>query len=156
MSGDSPRRFTIDTNILVYSVDNTAGARHELAREILDRAAEQDCWLTLQALSEFFVVVTRKNLARRTDAAAQVMDWLQIFPSVPPTNSAVGAALRAASAGRASYWDALLIAAAAEAGCDLILTEDLHDGASFEPVRIHNPFAGKKLTALTRSLLASS
>ena len=50
MSADS-ERFTLDTNLLVYSVDNMAGARHELAIEIVDRATERDCNLTLQALS---------------------------------------------------------------------------------------------------------
>ena len=48
-------RFTLDTNLLVYSIDNVAGARHRLAREIVDRAVECECWLTLQALGEFYV-----------------------------------------------------------------------------------------------------
>jgi predicted nucleic acid-binding protein len=153
---DDARRFTIDTNILVYSIDNTAGPRHSLALEILDRAPEQDCWLTLQALSEFFVVVTRKNMVPRAEAAAQITDWLQIFPAAAASNTAVISALRLATAGRASYWDALLIATAAEAECNVVLTEDLQDGATIDSVRIHNPFTGNGLTALTRELLAGS
>ena len=48
----------------------------------------------------------------------------------------------------------MLIATAAEAGCTLILTEDLRDGATFKGVSIHNPFdPGGGLTAQTRRLL---
>jgi len=42
MSDDSGR-FTLDTNLLVYSVDRTAGIRHQLALEILNRAPDADC-----------------------------------------------------------------------------------------------------------------
>lgn len=64
-------RFTLDTDLLVYSVDSTAGARHDLAVEIVDRATECDCYLTLQALSEFYAAVTRNGIVRPAEAAAQ-------------------------------------------------------------------------------------
>jgi len=67
---------------------------------------------------------------------------------------AVRAALADSVAGRASYWDALLVATAAEAGCTLVLSEDMADGTSFSGVEIHNPFTRTgKLTARTRRLL---
>jgi predicted nucleic acid-binding protein len=63
-------------------------------------------------------------------------------------------ALADAVAGRASYWDALLVATAAEAGCELILSEDMADGTRLSGVEIHNPFgAASGLTARTRALL---
>jgi predicted nucleic acid-binding protein len=153
MNGDS-RRFTLDTNLLVYSVDITAGVRHELALELVDRATEHDCVLTLQALSEFYAVVTRKGMARPPEAAAQAENWLGAFPCAPASPSAVRTALSDAAAGRASYWDALLIATAAEAGCRVILTEDLADGSNLGGVHIHNPFdpAGGLTTAARRLL----
>ena len=55
--------------------------------------------------------------------------------------------------GRASYWDALLVATAAEAGCSLILTEDMAHGAVLNDVEIHNPFQLTGMTDLTRQLL---
>ena len=60
-SGVSNPRFTLDTNILVYSVDDKDDGRHSLALQIVDRAVEVDCWLTLQSLSEFYWAVTRKR-----------------------------------------------------------------------------------------------
>jgi predicted nucleic acid-binding protein len=147
-------RFTLDTNLLVYSVDLDAGVRHELALSIVNNAPEVECRLTLQSLSEFYAAVTRRRLMPAPEAAGQVNDWLSIFPLIAASADAVRAALVDAVASRASYWDALLIATAAAAGCTLILTEDLTDGATLNGVEIHNPFdpAGR-LTARTRQLL---
>ena len=147
-------RFTLDTNLLVYSIDNAAGARHRLAREIVDRAVECECWLTLQALGEFYVAATRKGMAPPAEAAAQAADWLELFPTVTASPAALRAALAEATAGRASYWDALLVATAAEAGCTIVLTEDMSDGSILSGVRVHNPFAPSGgLTETTRRLL---
>jgi predicted nucleic acid-binding protein len=90
----------------------------------------------------------------RSDAAAQADDWLRIFACASASASAVRTALGDAVAGRAAYWDALLIATAAEAGCTLILTEDLADGSTLGGVAIHNPFTRSgRLTALSRRML---
>jgi predicted nucleic acid-binding protein len=134
-------RFTLDTNLLVYAIDSMAGNRHRLAREIVERAVRRDCWLTLQAISEFYAVVTRKGIVPPSDASAQSADWLDLFSCAAASESAVRTALADAAAGRASYWDALLLATAGEAGCIAILTEDLADGGALCGVRIHNPFA---------------
>jgi predicted nucleic acid-binding protein len=147
-------RFTLDTNLLVYSVDNKAGRRHELAIEIVDRATECDCWLTLQAISEFYFASTRKGIIPPAEAAAQAADWSSAFPCAAASASAVRTALGDAAAGRASYWDALLVATAAEVGCTVILTENLADGAALAGVEIHNPFAADGgLTERTARLL---
>ena len=79
MSGD---RFTLDTNILIYAVDRSAGVRHELAVEVVDRAVERPCTLTVQALGEFVTAVTRKGLVPRAEVVAQAEDWLDVFPTV--------------------------------------------------------------------------
>ena len=148
------QRFTLDTNLLVYAVDLDAGPRHTAAVQIVRGAASRDCWLTLQAISEFYAAVTRKGYASPGEAATTASDWLQTFPCAAVSASAIRAALGDAVAGRASYWDALLVATAAEAGCALILTEDLADGAMLGGVAIHNPFApAGGLTERARVLL---
>jgi predicted nucleic acid-binding protein len=147
-------RFTLDTNLLVCAIDSAAGIRRQLSREIVQHAVRRDCWLMLQAVSEFYAVVTRKGIVPPVDAAAQATDWLDLFPCAAASGSAVRTALADAAAGRASYWDALLLASAGEAGCVAILTEDLADGAQLGGVRTHNPFAtGGGLTGPARRLL---
>jgi predicted nucleic acid-binding protein len=133
-------RFTLDTNILVYSVDRTDGLRHDLSREIVARAVRCDCWLTLQAISEFYSAVTRKRIMLAPRAAALAEAWLTAFPCAPTSPSAVRRALTEATLGRASYWDALLVATADEIGCNVVLTEDLADGAAFGGISVHHPF----------------
>ncbi|MGA9012311.1 MAG: hypothetical protein WB509_07430, partial [Acetobacteraceae bacterium] len=63
-------------------------------------------------------------------------------------------ALAVAASGRASYWDALLIHTAADAGCTAILTEDLADGTVMADVRIVNPFGSGALSAAAEELLS--
>jgi predicted nucleic acid-binding protein len=107
----------------------------------------------LQSVSEFYAAVTRKRLASRAQAAAQANDWLEMFSTVAPTTSAVRSALVVATAERASYWDALLVATAAEAGCTSILTEDMADGSTLYDVRVLNPFAGDEIPPAVMGLL---
>ena len=150
----SDERFTLDTNILVYSVDGEAGRRHQIASEIVKLAARRDCWITLQAVSEFYAVVARKHLVPRARAAMLAHSWLDLFPAAVASESAVRFAIDRATDGHVSYWDALLIAAAAEAGCTAIVTEDLSDGELLKGVRVVHPFAtGDELPDQLRSLL---
>lgn len=150
----SDKRFTLDTNILVHGLDRQAGDRHLLASRVIARAVLADCCLTLQSVSEFFAVVMRRRLVPVTEALAQAHDWLEMFRTVPASATAVRAALAIAAAGRASYWDALLVASAAEAGCTTILTEDLADGSLLFGVQIINPFAGAALAPQAEAVLA--
>ena len=150
MSGE---RFTLDTNILIYSVDGEAGRRHQIAAEIVEMAAKRDCWITLQAVSEFYAVAARKHLVPRARASMLAHSWLDLFPAAAASDFAVRFAIDSAAEGRVSYWDALLIAAASEAGCTAIVTEDLTDGALLKGVRIVHPFATGELPDQVRDLL---
>jgi predicted nucleic acid-binding protein len=73
--------YTLDTNIRVYAVDPAEGWKHHLATGIVDRPIERSCILTVQALAEFVAVATRRGMKSRTEAIAQVRDWLRVFRS---------------------------------------------------------------------------
>jgi predicted nucleic acid-binding protein len=150
----SDRRFTLDTNVLVYAMDRQSGDRHRLARRIIAQAPFCDCWLTLQSISEFYAAAMRKRLVSIDEARGQAEDWLDMFRTAAASTTAVRSALRLAASGRASYWHALLINTSAEAGCTAILTEDLSDGTEVAGVRVINPFAGTSLSAAAEALLA--
>lgn len=148
-------RFTLDTNILVYSIDCDAGVKQVMARRIIDLAIRGDCRLTLQAVSEFYAAATRKRRVPPAEAAAQAGDWLDMFPCLTTSPSAARAALQEAATGRTSYWDALILATAAEGGCQAMLTEDMKDGAVLGGVRIVNPFGPEDLTGVALQLLSA-
>jgi predicted nucleic acid-binding protein len=133
-------RLTLDSNVLVYAVDRQAGRKHELARELVGRAALADCVLTLQALCEFFVVATRKGKATPSAAAAFVDDFEEVFPVVTADAHALAEAMAAHEEHRIGFWDAMLWATARRAGCGILVTEDLQDGRQLGGVRFRNPF----------------
>lgn len=146
--------FTLDTNILFYSVDRDAGHRHEIAKSIVGRARLLPCNLTLQSISEFYAAATRNKLLPRHVAANIAANFIGLFPTVATSETAVRRALELASRGMVSYWDALLIATAGEHGCTAVLTEDLADGNVIFGVRVVNPFAGTELSPAAEALLA--
>ena len=113
-----------------------------------------ECWLTLQAVSEFYAVVTRKTVMPAGDAARLAGHWLDVFPCIAASADAVRTALASAMGKRASHWDALLVATAAEIGCKAILTEDLADGAMLHGVRVLNPFTDTPSARVVARLLS--
>ncbi len=137
----SAERISLDANVLFYSVDRDAGEKRERAIEIIHRAAlELDCVLTAQALAEFFVATTRKGKMAAKEAEAQVEDWQTLFGAAPTTGKSLRQAIQVVQQHSIAFWDAMLWAAAREAGVTLLLSEDLQDGRELGGVRFRNPF----------------
>jgi predicted nucleic acid-binding protein len=88
------------------------------------------------------------------DAARIAGYWLDVFPNAAESADAVRDALVSATEARASYWDALPVATAAEAGCTVILTEDLAAGTTMHGVQILNPFTDTNPGPLVSRFLA--
>jgi predicted nucleic acid-binding protein len=148
-----PPLVTFDSNILVHAA-RAGDPRQEAALEMLRLAIGGRCLLTLQALAEFFYAATRKRLATRPGAAAQVRRWLALFPSPAEASpTAVVAAMDAAAEGRFSYWDALLLATTAEAGCAVAISEGIAEGAALGSIRVVPAFAGHGVSPAARALL---
>jgi len=92
-------------------------------------------------LGEFFNVLRRKT--RRDPAAAGliVRAWQDMFAVMPTTEMVLSRGMDVAIAHGLAIWDAVILAAASEAGCRLLLSEDMHDGFTWGGVTIVNPFA---------------
>ncbi|MFP3943786.1 MAG: PIN domain-containing protein [Alphaproteobacteria bacterium] len=138
-------RISLDTNILVYAAAIDAGEKHRRAAHVVARSAEIDCVLTLQSVGEFAHVGVRKRIGEPSEIIAQARDWLEIFNIVAANARDVDRALEFHESGLLSYWDALLVSTAASAGCTLLLSEDMQDGAEHAGVNVRNPFAGPEL-----------
>jgi predicted nucleic acid-binding protein len=131
-------RFTFDSNILVYAAHAT-DERHEPAYALVHRASRgQDCVQTLQSLGECYNVLRKRGLAP-ADAESAVAHYRALFPVVAAEPDVLDDALRVCRAHKIQFWDALMWATAKEAGCRVMLTEDLQDGRNLEGVRIVNP-----------------
>lgn len=144
------RRVSLDTNILVYSVDLDAGNKHDKAVELFAGLTPSNCVLSLQSLCEFYSAVTRKKLMPTDDAMAQIDDWQQLFPVV----SAKAATLTRACAAvkryhyQLAFWDAMLWATIREAGVATLLSEDFQHEQHIDGVQIINPFKLKDIGEL--------
>ena len=134
------QRFSVDTNILIYSIDTDAGTRHEQAQAVMDALPDADCVLTLQALAEFFHAVTRKDKMPAEEAAAMVHDWMELFPVAVADGRTLTGAIHMKEAESFSFWDAMLVEAARTAGVTRLLSEDMQNGRIVGALHIENPF----------------
>jgi predicted nucleic acid-binding protein len=131
----------LDTNILLYfiSLKPIERSKRLTAEEILKRT---DLALSVQVLQEFYVQATRTgriDAVTHRDAVDLMMSWLR-FRVVDLDQTIVFRALEIKAAHKLSYWDGAIIAAAENAGCKTLLTEDLNHGQTIADVKIVNPF----------------
>jgi predicted nucleic acid-binding protein len=149
----SAERFTLDTNVLVYAVDAREGLKSEMAQEIIALSARLDCPLALQAIGEFYVTAASKLKLTAKDAALRARQLMTGFETFAHSAQAVRAALDEAPKSRLSFWDGVLLASAAEAGCTTILSEAMADGTRFGSIVVLNPFTDNGLAPVARALL---
>lgn len=145
-------RVSLDTNILIYAADATAEQRHSRAVDLINRATGADCVLTLQSLGEFYNVATRKVGLAAGKTESFVNAWRSCFPVHAASASCLDEAMHAVRRHRLPFWDAMLWAAAREAGCRLLLSEDFQDGLAIGGLRCVNPFAAANRALLEAAL----
>jgi predicted nucleic acid-binding protein len=138
-------RIALDTNVLVYAegVERHPDDRRKVAlsQAIIRGLTRGAGWsAAVQTLAELHAVLVRH--ARRTPHAATLsVRQLALSCTVVPTPAeAFDDALTLAADHRIQIYDAIIVVAAAEAGAELLLTEDLHDGFMWRGVTVTNPF----------------
>jgi predicted nucleic acid-binding protein len=141
MTAETRQQF-VDTNILVYAYDETAGAKRDKARAlVVDLLRTREGCLSMQVLQEFFVSLTRKiREPLESGEAARRVRYLSEWTLHVPERSDLFAAIDLHRDLRISFWDAMLIQSARRLGCRLIWTEDLTNGRSYAGVTARNPF----------------
>jgi predicted nucleic acid-binding protein len=137
----SDRTF-VDTNVLVYAVDDRDPAKQAAAHRLIAGFTREGTVLSTQVLLEYYATVTRKlpTPASEELAAAEVAKLAQLTV-IPATQALVVAGIVASQRWQFSIWDGLIVAAAQAAGCRRLLSEDLTDGQQLDAVRVENPFA---------------
>lgn len=143
-----PGRYFLDTNVFIYSFDSSAPDKQARARGLIGAAqADGRGVISYQVVQEFLNVSTRRFAQPLTAPEAKryldtaLAPLCEVFPSVALYGEALGISGRWGF----SFYDSLIIAGAAEAGCELLLTEDLQDGQRIRDLQIVNPFAHPEL-----------
>ncbi|HET9993845.1 MAG TPA: PIN domain-containing protein [Candidatus Acidoferrum sp.] len=131
----------VDTNILVYAHDFTQGAKHERARALVQKLWDSgNGVLSTQVLQELCVSLRRKA-ARPLSAegARKVIEDYASWEIVVNTAESVLEALDIEMRHKISFWDALIVQAAGSSGAEVLYSEDLADGESYDEVGVINP-----------------
>ncbi|MEJ0041556.1 MAG: PIN domain-containing protein [Rhizomicrobium sp.] len=143
--------ISLDTNVLVYAVDKTAGRRHDEARAIVDAAPSVDVGLAEQAIIEFLNAARKVNLSSsRIFSVAELLvaDFTLLFPSPQIVEDTI-ALLKAH---KLNAWDARLLAVCQAHGCTHLLSEDMQDGTRYGSVMVVNPFKAVNATLVQKLL----
>jgi predicted nucleic acid-binding protein len=141
MSADAELVF-VDTNVLVYAYDRSAGMKRVRACSLLDElwSANRGC-LSIQVLQEFFVSMTQKvHRPLSPQAAADILRDLLYWKLHAPVGEDVLGAIDLQRRHRVSFWDAMILWSARQLGCRTLWSEDLNPDRSYDGVRVQNPF----------------
>ena len=126
-----------DTNVLVYAFLDLE--KRQRALEVLSQGGV----ISVQVLNEFTSVARRKRQRSWVEIEAAVAVIHMQFPGIRPLTAETHAtALAVARDHNLSFYDALIVAAAMEAGCTTLYSEDLQSGRAFDGIAIVNPFEG--------------
>lgn len=147
-------RVALDTNILAYAEGVNGAGKKKTALDLLQRLPQSAVVVPVQALGELFHVLVRKAGRSGSRARTAILEWQDTFACVETSTPVMRAALDLAADHQLSIWDAVIMSAASEAGCRLLLSEDLQDGFTWSGVTVTNPFA-VPAHPLLEALLAS-
>jgi len=144
-------KVSLDTNILVYAQGVDDAGRQSIAENYTQMLSVEDTFVSAQALGELFNVLVRRGRGR--DVAKQAIEfWRATFTLVETTGELLSHAVGLAAESKLQIWDAIILAAAAEAHCDILLSEDFQDGFAWRGVTVVNPFAENPHKMLTKLL----
>ena len=148
--------LALDTNVLAYAEGINGRERRDAALALIQRLPPEETFLPVQALGELDAVLVKKGGRTRATARAAVLEWGDAFPLIDTSSGVLLAAMDLSVDHQLFFWDAIVVAAAADARCRLLLSEDLHEGFTWGGVTVVNPFAKTPHPLLVRALGAPS
>ena len=136
-------RVALDTNVLAYAEGVNGLAMKKAALDLVDRLPQNLVVLPVQSLGELFQLLVKRAGRSPAEARKAILGWRGAYALVETSPEVLLAALDL-TVRQFSIWDAIILCAAAEADCHLLLSEDMQDGFIWRGVTIANPFAKPK------------
>jgi len=132
----------VDTNVLVYAFDQSGSSKKPVAQRLVNQLMQEDrLRVSTQILQELFVTLTRKvKRPCSAEDALSILRDLAAWPLMVVDYAAIRAAGRLSDQALLSFWDALVVVAAARTGAAVLYSEDLNHGQEILGVHITNPF----------------
>jgi predicted nucleic acid-binding protein len=150
-------KVALDTNILAYAEGTNGASMKEAALALIQQLPPESIVLPVQTLGELFNVLVRKAKRPTTNARTAILSWRDAYPLIDTSPAVMLNATDLATDHNFRIWDAVVLSASAEAGCRLLLSEDLQEGFTWRGVTVSNPFAPARhalLEALLREIAA--
>lgn len=148
-------KVAFDTNILAYAEGINGIEKRDIVLELVRNLPQETAVIPVQVLGELFNVLTRKAGRSRAEAREALLGWRDTFPVVETAPEVMLAAADLATDHHFSIWDSVILSVSSQAGCRLLLSEDLQDGFTWGGVTVANPFASPRHTLL-ESLLGGN
>ena len=134
----------IDTNIFVYSFDIDDKVKRKIAIEIIKKSLlNTNSFISIQVIQEFFNVSLKKfsKTMNHSEAKIYLENVFMQINIIYPGYDLISEALDIQTTTKYSWYDSLIIAAALQANCNLLLSEDMQDGQQIRNLTIKNPFS---------------
>jgi predicted nucleic acid-binding protein len=133
-------KVALDTNILAYAEGTNGAEMKEKALDLIRRLPADSVVLPTQVLGELFNVLVLKAKKPATAARTAILTWRDAYPLSDTSAPVMVNAVDLAADHKLRIWDSVVLSATAEAGCRLLLSEDLQDGFTWHGVTVTNPF----------------
>jgi predicted nucleic acid-binding protein len=145
-------RIALDTNVLAYAEGVNGAIMRDQTLKLIGRLPPEAVVVPAQALGELFNVLVRKTRRRPVHAREAVLSWRDAYAVADTSAAVIVNATDLASDHGLTIWDSVMLAASAEAGCRLLLSEDFQEGFTWRGVTVTNPFAATLHPILTAVL----
>ncbi|KUG25446.1 pin domain protein [hydrocarbon metagenome] len=133
-------KFFIDTNILIYTIDNHYPKKKIISRELIAKLFEDASGIiSTQVLQEFYYTAVNK-LNSDPKIIKALLKSFEDLEIVQINTTIIHNAIDCSITNKISFWDALIITAAESANCNKLFSEDLNNGQVINGVEIVNPF----------------
>ncbi len=135
----SDKPVFVDTNILFYAHDRSAGEKHGRAKELIKRLWDRDAQpaLSVQVLQELYVNLLRKNMPSK-EAEEIVRDYLE-WRVVDNDRDLLIHGIEERDRWQIPYRDGLILAAAKRSRVNILWSEDFNTGQDFGGIIAVNP-----------------
>jgi predicted nucleic acid-binding protein len=141
-------RIALDTNFVAYlenvvrgPTDHERSAAAAALHGRLARDPAVSLHVCAQMLAELYGLLVRRGGLSRAEAAARIGRYRASHVVTATTDTLLGTAITIATDHQMQIFDAIILAAATDAGCALLLSEDMHNGFIWRCTRVANPFA---------------
>jgi len=147
-------RVALDSNIIIYAEGLSDDPRNAIAQDLIDALSADLLIIPLQAVAETLQWLIKKARLPRSEAAASASHWTHRYAVQATDHAVMSSAMELVSSHDLQTFDAIILAAAAEARASVLLSEDMQNGFRWRGVTVANPFLTPR-SPLIDSLLRS-